>query len=120
MQRHALKRQQTEVPVPNAWLKTKYLSLGDYYFDCEEQANELATNCVNTVWEDYVIGLELTASDARFVALIENIDGVPKVMWAERVFQVQGARGRGSAADEGARRYGVDDNVARGSDRLLL
>lgn len=84
--------------MPNAWLKAKYLSLGDYYFDCEEQANELATNCVNTVWEDYVIEVELTASDARFVALIENVDGVPKVRWsldlgAERVFQVHGARG---------------------------
>ena len=91
------KTQTTEVPVPTAWLKAKYPSLGDYYFDYEERANELAANGVNTVWECYVIGLEPTAADARFVASIEMVDGVPKVMWSpdlgsERVYRVLGTK----------------------------
>ena len=43
--------------------------------------------------------------DARFVASIEMVDGVPKVMWspdlgAEREYRVLGAKGLGSAAPE--------------------
>ena len=44
-----------------------------------------------------MIGLEPTAADARFVASIEMVDGVPKVTWlpdlgAERVYLVYGCR----------------------------
>ena len=52
-----------------------------------------------------MIGLEPTAADARFVASIEMVEGVPKVAWspdlgAERVYRVLGARGLGDAAGE--------------------
>ena len=90
------KTQTTEVPVPTAWLKAKYPSLGDYYFDYEERANEVAANGVNMVWECYVIGLEPTAVVARFVASIEMSRGEPKVTWSpdlgvERVYKVLGS-----------------------------
>ena len=44
-----------------------------------------------------MIGLEPTAADARFLASIEMVDGVPKVTWppdlgAERVYRVLGAK----------------------------
>ena len=47
-----------------------------------------------------VIGLKPKASDAKFVASIEMVDGVPKVTWspdlgAERVYRVLGAKGAG-------------------------
>lgn len=68
--------QTTEVPVPFAWLKAKYPELTDAA-SCEAKAMAIAANGVNTVWECYVIGLEPTAADARFVASIEMVEGVP-------------------------------------------
>ncbi len=87
--------QTTEVPVPFAWLKAKYSELTDAA-SYEAKANEMASNGVNKVWECYVIGLEPTAVDARFVASIEMVEGVPKVTWspdlgAERVYKVFGS-----------------------------
>ncbi len=52
-----------------------------------------------------VIGLKPTAADARFVASIEMVGGVPRVTWlpdlgAERVYRVLGAKGLGDTAGE--------------------
>ena len=56
--------------------------------------------------------LEPKAADAKFVASIEMVEGVPKVMWlpdlgAERVYRVLGAKGLLPAAGETHRGTGL-------------
>lgn len=73
--------QTSEVKVETSWLKTYFPTLGSYYFDYEEKANETAANGINKVWETYLIGLDPTDSAAKFVSSIAIEDGKPVVSW---------------------------------------
>ena len=63
-----------------------------------------------------VIGLEPMAADARFVATIEMVGGVPKVTWSpdlgvERVYRVLGAKGWETPVREDADGTGLGGTV---------
>lgn len=85
-----------EVKVPYAWLKEKYPSLGSFYLEYEQKANETAENGINSIGECYIAGLDPNDSGASFVTIIRIGENGPEITWEpnlgeERKYDILGS-----------------------------
>ena len=87
--------QTTDVPVPYAWLRETFPSMGTMAADYEAKAKGTAANG-RQVWECFVAGEDPTDAASCFAAQIDMADGKPIVRWlpdlgTARTYAVYGA-----------------------------
>ena len=88
--------QTTGVPVPYAWLRERFPTMGGQPSDYEAKGNAAAANG-RKVWECYVAGENPNDPASKFAVAIEIVNGNPVVTWSpdlgeDRVYTVRGAR----------------------------
>ena len=73
--------QTTDNPVPYSWLSEKCGDVVDEYDSYENVAKQTALNGRLTVEQCYVVGLDPESPTNDFMAIINMIDGKPRITW---------------------------------------